>query len=186
MSALAPCAPPADHLVVDGGLAILRPLMPEEPERIQEVFDALSDRSRYLRFHAATPRLTGTALRHLARVVACERGAVVAMIGTRAVGIAQWARYADEPHVAELAVAVGDRFQQRGIGRALVATAAGGVARAGVAQVSATVHPESRTVLRWMQGGGAVPRPGHAGELLVEAAALAHSLDVQRSARLTA
>ena len=36
MSALAPCAPPADHLVVDGGLAILRPLMPDEPERIQE------------------------------------------------------------------------------------------------------------------------------------------------------
>ena len=133
MSTLAPCAPPADHLVVDGGLAILRPLVPDEPERIQEVFDALSDRSRYLRFHAATPRLTGTALRHLARVVACERGAVVAMIGARAVGVAQWARYADEPHVAELAVAVGDRFQQRGIGRALVATAAGGVVRAGVA-----------------------------------------------------
>ena len=56
MSALAPCAPPADHLLVDGGLAILRPLVPDEPERIQEVFDALSDRSRYLRFHAATPR----------------------------------------------------------------------------------------------------------------------------------
>jgi hypothetical protein len=53
---------PVAHLLVDGTLAILRPLVPDEPERVQEVFDELSDPSRYLRFHA-----------------------VVAMIGTRAV-----------------------------------------------------------------------------------------------------
>ena len=52
--------------------------------------------------------------------------------------------------------------------------------------MAATVHPESRTVLGWLHGGGAVPRPGHPDELLVGAAALARSLDDKRSGRLSA
>ena len=112
---------------------------------------------------SATPRLTRTAVRHLATVLPCERGAVVAMIGPRAVGLAQWARYADERHVADVAVAVGDRHQKRGLGAALVAAGAAAAARSGASHVAATVHPESRTVLGWLLGAGAVPRPGHAG-----------------------
>ena len=184
MSPISPCAPPAEHLLVDGALAILRPLLPDEPERVLEVFDALSDTSRYRRFHAATPRLTRTALRHLATVRPCERGAVVAMIGPRAVGLAQWARYAGERHVADVAVAVGDRYQKRGLGAALVAAGTVAAARSGVTHVAATVHPDSRTVLGWLQGAGAVSRPGHAGELLVEATALVDHLEVQRAERL--
>jgi predicted N-acetyltransferase YhbS len=168
------------HLPVDGALAVLRPLVPDEPERIREVFDELSDRSRYLRFHTATPRLTTSALRHLATVRACERGAVVAMVGVRAVGLAQWARYDEEPGVADLAVAVGDRHQRRGLGGALVATATRAAIRAGVSHIAATVHPESHTVVGWLRGAGAVPRPGHTGEVLVEAGALVRQVEAQR------
>lgn len=152
------------HRFPDGTAARLRPLGAGETHLVQDVFDQLSERSRFLRFHVPTPRLTLAARRRLATVDGLERSAVVALSGRRAVGMAHWARYGEDPTVAELAVAVADRYQRGGLGRALVAAAATDAASVGVTHVACVVHPENHRVVRALRRLGAVPRPDESDE----------------------
>ncbi|MGZ5401146.1 MAG: GNAT family N-acetyltransferase, partial [Nocardioides sp.] len=111
----------AEHRLSHDQVAHLRLLEPGESARVQEVFDQMSGHSRFLRFHAATPRLTGQALRYLSAVRPGRHSAVVALLEGRAIGLARWVRLHHEPGTAELAADVGDAYQGRGLGRALVA-----------------------------------------------------------------
>lgn len=97
---------------------------------VDVVFAGLSERSRYLRFHGPTPRLTGAVRRELLDVDGRSRVGLVAEVpagrGTRVVGIARLVAVAADR--AELAVAVVDAWQGRGVGRRLL-TALGELAR---------------------------------------------------------
>lgn len=107
----------------------IRPLRRDDLA-VDAVFDGLSPQSRYLRFHGPTPRLTGSVRRHLLDVDGRSRAALVAEArtnrGWRTAGIARL--IAVSPGRAELAVAVVDAWQGRGVGRRLVA-ALGDLAR---------------------------------------------------------
>ncbi|WP_420821829.1 GNAT family N-acetyltransferase [Pseudonocardia broussonetiae] len=94
---------------------------------LDALFAGLSARSRYLRFHSPTPRLTGVVRRGLLDVDGRDRIALVAHTDDGPVGMTQLVRDARARDEAEVAVAVVDAWQGRGVGRLLVEAA---VARA--------------------------------------------------------
>jgi RimJ/RimL family protein N-acetyltransferase len=101
----------------------VRELRPGETEVLDAVFAGLSDRSRYLRFHGATPRLTGAVRRHLTAVDG-RRHLAVAAHGPQGepIGIARLVSLGLRD--AELGIEVVDAWQGRGIGRRLLTAVA--------------------------------------------------------------
>ncbi|GAA4930613.1 acetyltransferase (GNAT) family protein [Actinomycetospora succinea] len=101
----------------------LRELGPDEFDVLDAVFAGLSDHSRYLRFHGATPRLRGAVRRKLAAVDG-RRHLAVAAFGPdgEPIGIARLISLGLRD--AELAIEVVDAWQGRGVGRRLLAAVA--------------------------------------------------------------
>jgi L-amino acid N-acyltransferase YncA len=99
---------------------------------VRTVFEGLSMRSRFLRFHAGRAMLPLRMQQRLADVRPGFHQAHVALLDHRPVGIVRWIRYAEEPQSAELAIEVIDAVQDAGIGRQLAARAARSAMAAGV------------------------------------------------------
>ena len=108
----------------DGTRALIRPIRPDDKERLAEGLRQLSPRSRYLRFHAAVRELTDEQLRYLTEVDYVDHMAWVALNPDKpdepGMAVARYVRLADEPSVAEAAVTVLDRYQGQGLGTALL------------------------------------------------------------------
>jgi GNAT superfamily N-acetyltransferase len=98
-----------------------RPLRAGERAPVLEVFAGLSERSRRLRFLGSKPRLLESDLAHLVDVGRCGSEAVAAIDeeSGRTVGIARFVRDDDRPE-AEIAFAVVDEWQGRGLGERLL------------------------------------------------------------------
>jgi GNAT superfamily N-acetyltransferase len=115
------------------------------PEAVDAVFAGLSARSRYLRFHAPTPRMTASARRVLVDVDGQRHAAVCARVGGDPVGIARVIKTGER--TAEIAVAVVDRWQRRGVGRRLLEELTAVAARMGVAELHGDVLPDNEAML---------------------------------------
>jgi L-amino acid N-acyltransferase YncA len=100
----------------------VRPLTAGDGVTLDAVFDGLSERSRYLRFHGPVPRLTARVRASLLDIDGHRHVAVVAEAWSAGawapVGIARAIRTG--PGVAELAVEVVDDWQGQGVGRLLL------------------------------------------------------------------
>lgn len=115
------------------------------PAAVDAVFEGLSARSRYLRFHSPTPRLTASARRALADVDGTRHAAVCARVADEPIGIARIIRTGECG--AEIAVAVVDRWQRRGVGRHLLEALTEVAARLGVAELHGDVLPDNHAML---------------------------------------
>ncbi|MEV6715627.1 GNAT family N-acetyltransferase [Lentzea sp. NPDC051208] len=115
------------------------------PEAVDAVFEGLSARSRYLRFHSPTPRLTASARRVLTDVDGERHAAVCATVGGDPIGIARVIKTGGCG--AEIAVAVIDLWQRRGVGRLLLEELTSVAARMGVAELHGNVLPDNRAML---------------------------------------
>ena len=108
----------------DGTPILLRPIAPDDKERLIDGFQRLSERSRYLRFMSPMSRLSSAMLTYLTEIDYVDHYAVVAFApedrGSPGVGVGRYVRVPNEPDVAEAAVAVVDDFQGRGIGTLLL------------------------------------------------------------------
>jgi GNAT superfamily N-acetyltransferase len=93
----------------------VRPLRNGETEPIQRVFDRLGPRSRQLRFNGAKNVLSASDLEQLSRVDGWHH-VLVAVVDGEPVGIARLVREGDS---AEVAFAVVDDLQGRGVGTVL-------------------------------------------------------------------
>ncbi|HKC77867.1 MAG TPA: GNAT family N-acetyltransferase, partial [Gaiellaceae bacterium] len=148
----------------DGSTLRLRPPVAEDADALLEFFTGLSEQSRYLRFHgfpALGPRLVEPVL----EPDWDERGALLGSLDGRIVALANWVRLRD-PRVAEVAFAVGDDYQGRGIGTRLLEQLAGRAAESGIEEFVAEVMHENNAMLDVFRGAGfAVTRAGEGGEL---------------------
>lgn len=105
----------------DASTVELRPLEPGDCGAVLEVFAGLGSRSRELRFLTPKPRLTSADLRQLTSVDHHDHVAILAVAAPhgRPIGVARFVREPVEPHSADVAVAVVDAWQDRGIGTML-------------------------------------------------------------------
>ena len=101
----------------------LRPLEPHDEDLVLEVFEQLGPRSRELRFLTAKPTLTRADLRRLTAVDHVDHEAMVAFSADgHPVGVARLVRLRDDPETADVAVAVVDAWQARGVGTKLASS----------------------------------------------------------------
>lgn len=139
----------------------IRPLRDGEEHLVREVFARLSGQARFLRFHSPTPRITEGILRGLVRAQHGRRAALIAFADGRPVGHALWAREAEHSRRAEVAVAVADDFQGRGLGQALVRHTARQVLPLGVTELTCHVHFDNARVRRLLTAlGGHLAKDG--------------------------
>ena len=139
-----------------------------ERRLILDVFEAMSERSRNARFYGAKSRLTEAELEQLAAVGCCGREAVVAVecATGRAIGIARYV--VDSEGVAEVAYAVADDWQGRGVGRRLILELARLADARGLRRFRGLIGAGNRPALALLDHvGEAARREYDAGELEV-------------------
>jgi acetyltransferase len=124
----------------------IRPLRRGETHVVQCVFDQLGARSRQLRFGGPKPSLSRAELEELTRLDD-SRHALVAYSGRVPIGIARLVRDAGDPATAEVAFAVADDWQGRGVGTALLEQLTADARAAGVTRLRAFMHAENRRSL---------------------------------------
>jgi GNAT superfamily N-acetyltransferase len=119
----------------------VRPLRDGDTATVQALFDRLGPRSRARRFGGARPRLSEPDLRMLARVDATHHALVAYVDGDPLpAGLAQLVRSGD---AAEVACAVADAHQRRGVGTALARELAADARAAGIVRLEATVQGDN-------------------------------------------
>jgi acetate---CoA ligase (ADP-forming) len=158
-----------DVILRDGSTLRLRAPVEEDADALLQFFSGLSERSSYLRFHgfpALGPKLVGPVLDPDWQ----ERGALIGSFDGRIVAVANWVRLRD-PHAAEVAFAVDDHHQGRGIGTRLLEQLAARAAEAGIEEFVAEVLQDNTAMLGVFRDAGfAVTRAGGAGELEIRLA----------------
>jgi len=137
------------HSEVVRGITI-RPLRNGDGDVVQAVFDRLGPASRQLRFGGAKNVLSPADLELLSRVDA-DHHVLVAFAGSTPVGIGRLVRHGCS---AEVAFAVADEWQSRGVGRVLADRLAADARAAGITSFHADVRPDnvrSLALLRHVQ-----------------------------------
>ena len=113
------------------------------------LFGRLGERSRRARFHGPKPRLSAHELRELASIDGARHALVAYAEGDpQPVAIARFVRHGRS---AEVAFAVADEYQQRGVGSALGAELIADARAAGVTEITALVardNPAALALLR--------------------------------------
>ena len=125
----------------------IRPLRRGDGEAIQAVFDRLGPVSRRLRFGGAKNVLLPSDRELLTRVDA-NHHVLIAYVAGEPVGVARLVR---EGRVAEVAFAVVDDWQHRGIGTLLVDRLAADARAAGIESFRADIAPGNAASLALMR-----------------------------------
>ena len=176
MTTVAPMSDPARselHAVLrDGTRVLLRPIRPEDKDRIRRGLDLLSPRSRYLRFQHVVDRLSEDQLRYLTEVDHHDHEAWVALDedepAAPGMGVARYVRLAEDPTVAEAALTVLDDYQGRGLGTLLLAVIGERAIRNGVRTFRNYVLAENRSMLDVFEQLGATVRAEPYGLMVVD------------------
>jgi ribosomal protein S18 acetylase RimI-like enzyme len=129
-----------------GPRLLVRPLQRGDVATVLAVFERLGDASRRARFNGPKPCLSDAELQQLA-AVDCSHHALVAYVESDSQPIAI-ARLARNDHAsAEIAFAVADSHQHRGIGSALAAELIADARAAGITEITALASSDNPAVL---------------------------------------
>src|SRR6266516_3001641 len=142
----------------DGTRVHLRPIVPEDELLLHEAVSAMSERTVYFRFFSPIKRMSDALAHRLAVVDYNDRFAIVATTHKpgskeRIVGVARYDRAA-LTDIAEVAVAVIDEFQRRGLGSVLLAELARVARSHGIKTFQLIVLPENREMLGLLRNMG--------------------------------
>jgi GNAT superfamily N-acetyltransferase len=138
---------------------------------VDAVFAGLSPHSRYLRFHSPIPRLPTSVRARLVDIDGTRHAAVVAEVrDVGPIGIAQV--FGPGHGTADVAVAVVDAWQRRGIGRRLLTAVAALAEEIGYTELRGTVLPENMAMQRLARSVLPWARPWFDGETVQFAAAI--------------
>lgn len=146
----------ADVLASDGGVVHLRPVRPDDAERIVEFHGALSERTRYLRYFGPYPVMPPRDVARTTTVDYNQRVCLLALLGGRiiAVGLYEGLAEMGKPHNAEVAFVVADDHQGRGLGPILLEHLAGAAAERGLHLFEAEVLAENRYMVNVFKAAG--------------------------------
>jgi acyl-CoA synthetase (NDP forming)/RimJ/RimL family protein N-acetyltransferase len=153
-----------DVLLRDGSTLRLQAPTVADFDAINAFYEGLSPRSRYLRFHGFGR--VDTVARAAVDATGVDRLVLIGRHGGRVVAVASYEGLR-EPGVAEVAFAVADPDQQRGIGTRMLEQLAAIASERGIRRFDAYVLAENRAMLSvFSHAGFAVRRQGF-GEVTV-------------------
>jgi RimJ/RimL family protein N-acetyltransferase len=155
-----PVPPPTPHgeptVLADGARILIRPIEPADAPQLRAGFDRLDAASRYQRFLTPIGHLTQRQLDYLTRVDHEAHEALVAVDAATGdgVGIARFVRDGRDPTRADVAIAVADRWQGRGVGTLLAGRLAGRAQAVGVKSFTARMLTGNRAARRLVEQTG--------------------------------
>jgi acyl-CoA synthetase (NDP forming)/GNAT superfamily N-acetyltransferase len=144
----------ADILLSDGSTARVRQIDPTDTDAVVRMHNRLSERTRYLRYFAATPRLSRRDLDRCVNVDHRQREAFVVELNAELIAIGQYHRAASDAEDAEVAFVVEDAYQRRGLGSVLLEYLAAAARDEGVVNFVADVLPVNAVMLRVFVAAG--------------------------------
>jgi len=168
VTAVYPAHREATIVLRDGSTLSVRPIRPEDEEELARFFASLSLESRVFRFFAAVLN-AGASIKRMIDVDYTTRYGLVAVAGAQheIVGHAMYVLMG--PRKAELALAVADPYQGKGLGTILLGQLAQAAAESGIDVLEAVVRPENHRMLDVLrQSGFPVQSRSEPGEIHAE------------------
>jgi GNAT superfamily N-acetyltransferase len=155
----------------DGSELLVRPLQARDKALLVTFFERLSEQSRYRRFIGYKRRLSLQELVFFTEVDHIRHDALIAVDphsdgGATGAAVARFVAFADHPGEAEVAVAVIDAWQGRGLGTLLLDRLAGRALAQGIHTFRASVLAENTPMLALFRRLGPVSPRGHDGGTL--------------------
>jgi acyl-CoA synthetase (NDP forming)/GNAT superfamily N-acetyltransferase len=147
----------ADVVLADGGTVHLRPITPDDADRLVAFHARLSERTRYFRYFGAYPRIPPRDLERFTRVDHHDRVAFVAMLGDDIIAVGRYERLHENGELtgnAEVAFVVEDDHQGRGIGSILLEHLAAAAQESGLDRFVAEVLGENGQMVRVFRDAG--------------------------------
>jgi RimJ/RimL family protein N-acetyltransferase len=140
----------------DGEQIVIRPIRPEDRAELAAGMQRLSPESRYRRFLTPASELSAAQLSYLTEVDHSDHEALVALQPEtgHGIGVARFVRSPEDRELAEVAVAVADSWQGRGVGTALLGRLAERARAEGVSRFTAEVLAENRPMLELIDAIG--------------------------------
>ena len=136
----------------DGRQVGIRPIGPDDHERLRAAHARLSPESRYRRFLATKPELTSADARYLVEIDGSDHLALVATLpdesGEPIVAVARYIRLPDDRAAAEYAVVVADDHQRQGLASELMTRLAHAAAARGVKRFRAATLADNVAIHR--------------------------------------
>ena len=142
----------ADVLLLDGGTAHIRPITPDDADRLVEFYSRVSDESKYLRFFSPMPELPERDVERFTHVDHTSRVAFVVTLAGQMIAVGRFDVV--EPAEAEVAFLVEDRHQGRGIAQILLEHLAQAGRELGVEKFVAEVLPANDRMITTFREAG--------------------------------
>ena len=158
----------ADVVLRDGSTIHVRPVRPEDEPAVLAFYRELSEETRYLRFFSGTLDFAEAA-RRAVEVDYQRRFALVAEAGPERRVAADAMYLTTAPERAEVALAISDAYQGRGLGTILLGQLAEAAHHHGIRQFEAPVLPQNyRMIQVFRESGFPVDLRYELGEISVE------------------
>ncbi|MFE1776124.1 GNAT family N-acetyltransferase [Streptomyces sp. NPDC059008] len=152
----------ADVVLRDGGTARIRPITPDDAERLVSFYEQVSDESKYYRFFAPYPRLSDRDVHRFTHHDYVDRVGLAAMVGGEFIATVRYDRINDqglpakdpEDDQAEVAFLVQDAHQGRGVASALLEHIAAVARERGIRRFAAEVLPANSKMIKVFTDAG--------------------------------
>jgi RimJ/RimL family protein N-acetyltransferase len=141
---------PRFHYLPTAMRVAIRPIEPGDRDAFAAAFERLSEESRYRRFLSPHDPLSEAELHYLTEVDHHDHEALVAVDPDTGdgVGVARYVRDLQRSDSAEIAVAVADDWQGRGVGTELLHRLADRAREEGIARFTALVLADNRPMMQ--------------------------------------
>jgi len=141
----------------DGSTVLIRPVEPDDADRLREIWDGSSELSRQRRFLSPTNELSDEDLRYLADVDHRRHEALLALAPDgRGVAVARYVRAPRDRTAAELAVLVADDWHRRGLATELLNLLSVRARENGIERYTAVLSEDNQVALDALERAGAV------------------------------
>jgi GNAT superfamily N-acetyltransferase len=152
------------HTITDN--LVIRPVSSADRDALAEAFTRLSEDTRRRRFGALADRLGERELDQFTEIDHHRHEALAAIGRGGIVGVARYIALPGETATAEIAVAVDDEWQRRGIGGRLIRGLVRRARAEGITRLLAYVAADNRPVLDWIARAGGIAEARDADTLV--------------------
>ncbi len=142
----------ADVVLRDGSVARVRPIVPDDADRIRKFHAGQSEESIYLRYFAPIRELSDRDIHRFTHVDYTDRVALVATHRDDIIGIGRYDKIDDRS--AEVAFNISDQYQGKGIGSVMLEHLATIALDKGVERFVAETLPQNRKMLNVFKEAG--------------------------------